>query len=275
MTVIGKARSLLRTYLRIRILSVLERIGYTPPPWVRADVPRSGWGYYPSGTIHDICTFVINQAIEGDVLEFGIGTGASFITYCQYYEALRRDDEANNDSRMNKMRATRFFAFDSFEGLPSPSHALDIESGHFAAGDYATSLEQFRLNVERSGVDSSRVICVPGYYKDTLTPDRATQLDLSQASIVSIDCDLYESTVSVLAYVEPLLCTGTVLVFNDWVDNLHSPRLGEQRAFHEWRLHHPELRFSRFIGATGWNFTAFIVHRNPDYWPEDLGQIAL
>ncbi len=56
--------------------------------------------------------FKHDQKIEGDYCEFGVYTGRSFV---HAYKALTRQE---------KTPSTRFFAFDSFEGLPEPGEGF-------------------------------------------------------------------------------------------------------------------------------------------------------
>src|SRR3989442_413196 len=55
--------------------------------------------------------------------------------------------------------------------------------------------------------------------------------------VVHIDCDLYESARVVLGWLEPVLATGSVLIFDDWFSFENEPdpdQHGERRAFGEW-----------------------------------------
>ena len=74
------------------------------------------------------------QRIEGDYCEFGVYTGRSFV---HAYKAI---------TRREKMRTTRFFAFDSFEGLPEPGEADSVYK-EFAKGGLAATKEEFVANL--------------------------------------------------------------------------------------------------------------------------------
>src|SRR5271166_4269837 len=63
-----------------------------------------------------------------------------------------------------------------------------------------------------------------------------------------IDCDIYEPTLECLRYLTPRLSHGAVLVFDDWP---HSLDIGEGRAFYEWALTVPNLRFE-FLSFCTW-----------------------
>ena len=81
---------------------------------------------------------------------------------------------------------------------------------------------------------------------------------------MEIHCDLYESAVPVLKFLEPLLQEGSVLYLDDYfVGYRGSPRQGVARAFHEME------RVSRFafaphlqVGWWGRSFIAYAARRN-------------
>jgi len=72
------------------------------------------------------------------------------------------------------------------------------------------------------------------------------RLSLKRASLVLIDCDLYESTVPVLAFITDLLDQGTIIIFDDWYRYKGHLDKGEQRACREWLDKNPQLELSRY-----------------------------
>ena len=56
---------------------------------------------------------------------------------------------------------------------------------------------------------------------------------LNQASLIHIDCDLYDSTVSVLDFIYYLIVPGTIIVFGDWYihDRQEGPEAAEQLGY--------------------------------------------
>ena len=70
----------------------------------------------------------------------------------------------------------RFFAFDSFAGLPGDTNENHID---YAEGSYACSEDDFLKNIRRSGVDIDRVVTVPGFYDESLQNDTRQKLSLS------------------------------------------------------------------------------------------------
>ena len=94
-----------------------------------------------------------------------------------------------------------------------------------------------------------RLRTVRGFYDRSLTPELAARLRPKKAAVVYIDCDLYESTVPVLAFVREFLQPGTVIVFDDWNCFLGDPERGERRAWAEFTARYPELRFVPFMST--------------------------
>lgn len=149
-------------------------------------------------------------------------------------------------------RHYRFFAFDSFEGLPA-SEECGIK---FHEGQYACSRDQFLANLRKAGVDTSLVTCVPGFYDQSLTDELKENLCSRGAAIVWIDCDLYDSTVPVLGFITPFLQTGTILCFDDWFSYGGDPMKGEIRATHEWLENTPHIQLTHYrdFGISGRSF---------------------
>jgi hypothetical protein len=166
----------------------------------------------------------------GDYLEFGVYVGTSLA--CMHRVA----DELG-------LGELRLFGFDSFEGLPAG--AREDEAGIWEPGSFASDEEFTRRNLARQGVgvDSERVVLVPGWFDETLTPATAEAHGLRKASVVMVDCDLYASTRKALEFCTPLIVDEAVLVFDDWdAGGLGARGVGERRAFEELLAEHPDLR---------------------------------
>jgi len=148
-----------------------------------------------------IMEFAVKEiTVEGIVLEFGVGNGAS---------------SRRLISRLPK--ETIVFLFDSFEGLPE---------------DWFSGCKKGAFKQERVPVflyDYSNVIVVEGLFKDTL-PEFATLKDIA---FIHIDCDLYSSTKTIFKYMNDEIVPGTILLFDEfynypvWKDH-------EYKAFLEW-----------------------------------------
>jgi hypothetical protein len=211
------------------------------------------------GCLYRACQFANRNYIAGDYLEFGVWKGESFIKVYQFLSKLRNDHLAWLESRPThsiqtgssspehaiwKQWKTRFFAFDSFEGLPEPDQREIAEE--WVKGEYACSEKQFKRNLASDGVDLNYVITVPGFYDKTLNRVTKKRLGLERAAIVHVDCDLYESTIVVLNFITDLLVQGSVLIFDDWFYNQGRKDRGEQKACYEWLEQNPQLELVEY-----------------------------
>ena len=156
----------------------------------------------------------------GAYLEFGVHRGVSLLL-------------AQQAAARAGLTSMRCVVFDSFEGLPN------AETATFWRGRFAFSEQRFLRWFERAGGDLSQVEVVAGWFSDTLTPEHATSLNLGRIAVAHIDCDLYESSLEVLRWFEPLVGKGTVLILDDWhaYDGAGAPSdHGIQRALAESAL---------------------------------------
>jgi hypothetical protein len=210
------------------------------------------------------------EHIEGDYLEFGVFRGTSFIqsfaTMKHVYQERARDTRTHSpqyrETVKRRWQNMRFFAFDSFRGLP-PVTGIDAGSSDFVAGKFDCSLEDFLAKIRARGVDIGKVVAVPGWFDETCSPKTIGRYGMKHTAIVHVDCDLYASTAVVLDFVEPLLVDGTVLIFDDWYCFRGNPALGEQRAFREWSRRLRGWTFTEFQKEGPWR-NSFIANRVRD-----------
>lgn len=187
--------------------------------------------------------FVACEMVEGDYFEFGVYRGKTFID--AYYwlnknfkSRINLDVGGENAQIMKERRSNiwqnmRFFAFDSFEGLPELS-IEDRSSEDFSVGQYACSRSDFLRNISSKGVPIDRVETVAGFFDATCIKSTIEKYQMKRAALIWLDADLYSSTRDVLRFVEPLLQNGTVIVFDDWFSFKGNPSQGVQKAFYEW-----------------------------------------
>ena len=135
-----------------------------------------------------------------DYLEFGVHEGHSILHW----------------ARANKAPASRFFGFDSFEGLPETWNAA-YPKGHF---DTAGCVPQ---------TQDPRVLFVKGLFQDTLSAFLATYATGTRRLVVHVDCDLYTSALYCLTKLDPFMAPGTLVVFDEFGDVQH-----EFRAFTDY-----------------------------------------
>ena len=234
-------------------------------PAARPEAPA-----HPDTVLEKAARFVACEMIEGDYLEFGVYRGATFV---KAYRSLERQfhgrialniggdqEETAREERRRLWSKMRFFAFDSFEGLP-PLGEEDAATPDFQKGQYACSVPQFQSNLREANIPLDRTRVVQGWFSDTCTRETREEQGLEKAAIVWIDADLYSSAKTALQFVTDLLQDGTVIIFDDWFSFKGSPYAGEQRAFHEWTRQIEDEYVVNEYQRDSWKRMSFIVSK--------------
>lgn len=199
--------------------------------------------------LENAMVYVSENKVEGDYLEFGVYEGNTF-------------SSAYHNAQIGNLKSMRFYAFDSFEGLPKDIRGVDAKGfKQFKGGEFCLSLNEFKKEISSRGVNLNKVIIVKGWYDEVLNEKTKAKLKLKSAAVVWVDCDLYESTIPVLNFIKDYLVDGSVLIFDDWFLFRGAPTRGEQRAFREWLDKNPSIKATQFC-RFGWNGNSFIIHRN-------------
>lgn len=140
-----------------------------------------------------------------DYCEFGIFKGYTFLHGYQVAQRL----QAHN---------MRFFGFDSFEGLPTPSGPDVVTDGQqpFYEGQYACSYEKVHKELDQRGADWSRMYLIKGFFNESLASEEVQRFDIRRIAVALVDCDLYQSTVDVLAFLGGRMLDGAIVLMDDW-----------------------------------------------------------
>jgi O-methyltransferase len=205
------------------------------------DYHRHRWN-----AVEAIADYLVGAQLAGHYLEFGVFQGTTFARAALVMAPA--------------LPEMRFFAFDSFEGLPDPQ-GIDNKQGYsagFHGGQFSCSEEDFLANLGEQGVDLGRVTTVPGWFAQTLQADKAAGLGIDKVAAAWIDCDLYESTVPVLDFLTQRLSVGSVIFFDDWRSFRNLPGLGEEKACQEWLQANPQIKL-RELFRLSWHGIAFTV----------------
>jgi hypothetical protein len=141
--------------------------------------------------------------VRGNIVEFGVAGGHSTRVLRRTLDRLERGQIAGPRKRI--------FACDSFEGLPEPYENVGV-------GAFAATPPRIR------GVE-----IVEGRFEDSLTPELARRV--GRVALASLDADLYSSTLCALRWLTPLLDSGSLLLFDEY---LGDDGLGERRALEQW-----------------------------------------
>lgn len=122
------------------------------------------------------------------------------------------------------------WAFDSFEGIPLPSNRDDQypgirtfgkeyqkklpnpgEQALESSGATVVSIESFIEHVKNSGVDSSKLLIVKGWFEKTIPENEVGMID-----ILRLDGDLYHSTYICLKHLFNKVNGGGIVIIDDW-----------------------------------------------------------
>jgi O-methyltransferase len=199
-----------------------------------------GFVYENGNMINTAFGYCSNNKIEGDYAEFGVFKGRTTI-------------EAWRASHRHNLSNTKFWVFDSFEGLPEVKG--EDENGPFVTGEFCFGRNEFENNLKKSKFDFNRMEIVEGYFDKTLPQTKTDR----KFSVVWIDCDLYESTVPVLEWLTDKLVDGAVICFDDWYSFNGRPDKGEQKATSEWLEANPHIRLMPYR-EFHWAGKSFLFH---------------
>lgn len=166
--------------------------------------------------------YALKNRVPGHYYEFGLYQGYTF------YQAVLVSPEIHH------------FGFDSFEGMPD-----NTEGGGFGLGRFKVTYKKVLNNLLDRGAFTHREHLIKGFFTDSLTPALQTELESFPASVILIDSDLYESAVTVLDFIKPLLQSGTIVVFDDW--GAFSAEAGEQRAWREFLELHKDVQATEIV----------------------------
>lgn len=197
--------------------------------------------------------FASNANVGGDYLEFGVWKGRSFMRAFHTWKYVLLNNKNLSD--------LKFYAFDSFEGLPEITSTEDKATGEFKKGEYACSEVEFIGNLKKSGVDIDRVQTIKGWYDKVLNDKTKATLPIKRAAVIYIDADLYESAVAVLDFITSYVADGTILIFDDWYCFRGRKDMGEQKAFSEWLSKNPKITAEQYK-QFNWKGNSFILHKD-------------
>ncbi|MHC4888425.1 MAG: TylF/MycF/NovP-related O-methyltransferase, partial [Planctomycetota bacterium] len=186
----------------------------------------------------------------GDYLEFGVYIGTSLWCMFRVISELRFD-------------RVRFFGFDSFEGYPDEALTND---GPWKPKQDNCDIKLTRKFLTEKGVDWNRVFLVKGWFSDTLSEEVVERHNISKASIINIDCDLYSSALQALRFCAPLILDEAIIFFSGWNANgLAEKNLGEKRAFNEFLDEYDFFEVADFGNYSHYGASFRVKRKNRDY----------
>ena len=125
-----------------------------------------------------------------DYFEFGVCGGHSFKWWLEH----------------NKNANSKFYGFDTFEGLPE-------DFGPFAKGSMAVALETLNIN-------DPRACFYKGLFQETLVPF-LDQYESNKKKLIHLDADLFSATIFSLSQLYRFLNDGDILLFDEFAVPKH------------------------------------------------------
>ena len=150
--------------------------------------------------INDLCC----KRAPIDYLEFGVAHGFSLMYWLN----------------LNKNNQSKFYGFDTFEGLPEPFDRIK----------HTDPIGAFSNNGEYPKIDDDRVRFVKGLFQDTLQTFLSTYSPNNRL-IVHNDSDLYSSSLYLLTRLNDFLITGSIIIFDEFFCSSH-----EFQAFYDYTI---------------------------------------
>ena len=190
--------------------------------------------------------YLNERNVRGDYFEFG----------CHRVRTFRM---ALTEARKQLIEDMRFFAFDSFAGLPDCPSGVDVDP--WVKGGLCTTETQFMDVVRAHGLFVDNVSTFKGFYNESLTTALQEKLlgQGAKASLVTVDCDLIDSARDVFRFIGPFLQPGTVVYLDDMFGGYQgSPAKGVYKAFQEF-METTHYKFYPYlqVGAFGRSFITY------------------
>ena len=155
-------------------------------------------------------------------LEFGVSAGHSFNWFLQ----------------QNKHTDSRFYGFDTFDGLPE-------DWGSFKKGAFSNNNDLPVINDDRGKF-------YKGLFQQTI-PGFLKELDATNRNVLMMDADLYSATLYALTSLAPYLKSGDIIFFDEFVVPTH-----EFKAYIDF-VQSYYIKLELIAAANNYYFVAFKV----------------
>ena len=246
------------------ILSILTRLG----------IFNKTQNFHSSELLTNAVKFAVNNCVEGDYYEFGVFKGQNFVgAYNEFQKQIIRrlnaSQKLGSNPKADKVRykllqQMKFYAFDSFEGLP-PLSKSDGNNADFVKGQFRCDVESFERYIADCGVPNSRVFIHSGWFSNTCSDTYLNKNEFGKASLIWLDCDLYSSAAEAFNLIEKIIQDGTIIVLDDWYSFNGSKFYGVQKAFHEF-IEKKSVKESYYFNeylTDSWKRKSFIANKRP------------
>lgn len=205
--------------------------------------------------------YIIDNDLSGSYFEFGVHKARTFtmaMSLDNFYASHKGATGGSLIPQSGGGYFTEYVAFDSFQGLPEGSSAK--EHPNYVAANLRTNEDEFLGLLQQFGQSTDRVRLVRGFYSESLTPALADEFRgrESYASLVCLDCNLYESYRDVLMWCDEFLQPGAIIYLDDFNTFRAQNDKGPRKAWLEY-LKQSRWNFDLFLNVC-WNARSFVVH---------------
>lgn len=147
-----------------------------------------------------LLTWIASETNEQPVvyLEFGVREGVSM----KWVSSAQRHPES------------RFFGFDTFEGLP------DSWVPAWGGRKIANARSQGEMAVAMPRIEDSRVSLIKGLVQETLPPFLSSH-SIESRLFVNVDTDIYSAALFLLTTLHPFLTNRTLIYFDELHDEMN------------------------------------------------------
>jgi Macrocin-O-methyltransferase (TylF) len=204
--------------------------------------------------------YIVENDLAGSYFEFGTHRARTFtmaMSLDSFYATNHGPTGGALTPKSGGGYMDKYFAFDSFEGWPDDTNVT--EHPQYSAGGAKTSELEFLKLLISYGQSTERVELIKGFYEKSLNEALATRFvnENVTASLVTVDCNLYDSYKSVFAWLDQFMQPGTVLYLDDLNTFRAQPDQGPKLAFKEYK-EQTKWKFEPFLPVGFWGYS-FIV----------------
>lgn len=152
--------------------------------------------------LHACLDQVVQDKVPGDLIETGVWRGGATVFMRGYLQA-------------HGIRSRKVWVADSFEGLPTPSHEVDVSHGNDFSGQnfpyLSVSQAQVQDLFERYDLLDDQVRFLTGWFRDSLP-----EAPVRRLAVLRLDGDLYESTWDALTHLYHKVSPGGYVIVDDY-----------------------------------------------------------
>ncbi len=188
----------------------------------------------------DAVNYIVDHMINGCIVECGVWRGGSMMAVAHTLRARHEERE--------------LYLFDTFEGMPPPSHkdlSWQGRSAHEMLQNERKQTgrniwciadrEDVTRNLNSTGYNPRLIHLVPGKVEETLPKEAPEEI-----ALLRLDTDWYESTKHELEHLYPRLVPGGVLILDDY-----GYWQGARRAVNEYFARHGPRPLLHRLDNTG------------------------